>query len=124
MLNIYKIKNLADTLPEFNDHEIVIDTNQICKDYPDSIEAPAPYFWSTYKIGENPYLTKNHVIQDDGWVFDKSEESTKQISNSSTLWLEISKNLDVCKIGRDKIIMFQDPVVSYAQVLFLKQGVV
>jgi len=122
MLNIYKIKNLADTLPEFNDHEIVIDTNQICKDYPIGIEAPAPYFWSKYKIGENPYLTKNHVIQDDGWVFDKTDKKSKQISDSSTLWSEINKNLDVCNIGKDKIIMFQDPVVSYAHVLYQKQG--
>jgi len=122
MISIFKIKNLANILPEFNDHEIVIDTNQICKDYPIGIEAPAPYFWSKYKIGENPYLTKNHVIQDDGWVLDKSDESTKQISNSSTLWLEINNKLDVCNIGKDKIIMFQDPGVSYAHVLYQKHG--
>ena len=124
MLNIFKIKNLADTLPEFNDHEIVINTSQICRDYLNGkdVKAPAPYFWYSYKMGENPYLTKNHVIQEDGWVFDKSDESTKQISNSSTLWSEIDKNLDVCNIGKDKIIMFQDPVVSYAHVLYQKHG--
>jgi hypothetical protein len=123
MLNIFKIKNLADTLPEFNDHEIVIDTNQICRDYLNGkdVEAPAPYFWYSYKMGENQYLTKNHVIKDDGWVIDKSDERSIEISNSSTFWSEINKNLDVCNIGKDKIIMFQDPVVSYTHVLYQKQ---
>jgi len=119
MINIFKIQNTEAISPEMKGHDIVLDSNHISKHTlkNDDRMGPCPHFWRHYKRSNNPYLTKKQVIQEDGWIYDPTDESSTKASDSSTTYIELDKKVDICRIENDVFAMFQHPHVSYASVI-------
>ena len=119
MIQIFKIKNIEDISPECKGHDLVLDSNHMCSHFMKEPRSAgdSPYFWYHFERSENPHLTQNHIIGDDGWVFEIDDVPLKNKSNSTAWYIELEEKADICRVGDLVIAMFQHPHVSYAQVI-------
>ena len=119
MIEIFKIKNIEDISPDCKGHDLVLDSNHLSKYTVKKKDrmGPCPHFWRHCERTNNPYLTKNQVINKDGWVYDVSDVPLKNNSNARALYIELEEKIDFCRFGSTVIAMFQHPIVSYAHVI-------
>ena len=115
MIQIFEMNKIIGFNSQLSGQDIILHTPGMCEEYYEYNKASSdPFRWECVPRKQNPYLTKDYQINDEGWVYKYGQNPDESFIRH----YKMNTNAISFFLGFNVMTIMKDPKIEYTYLLF------